>query len=398
MKYEFSHIFRRNQGSPQTAPTHEGEILFLFIGGIHQLLHLAPVAAAMARQYPDARINCLYRDDETGEMLQEIRRSKSAWSMQITACPPPGWSTNLGRWLRRPAIEKLPLLYKIARKHRAAQAVVVPERTSTRLRKMGMVDARLIHFRHGAGDRAPRSESRLSTFDLIVVPGQKDIDRAVTQHGVDHTRLRQCGYVKLDYLSKAAQRGHHRLFPDQRPVVLYNPHFDPKISSWHDARQVIEIFSRQDRYNLIVAPHIRISERLSAQQIATWNALSVPGRIIVDLHSRKMVDMSYVLASDIYLGDVSSQLYEFLYQPRPVAFLNSHLVNWVDNPRYAGWHLGSVADHVDDILVAIDEAVRNHARKSMDQIAAVENAFGEWSDATMRGAKIVGNYLGLRST
>ena len=391
------HVFSYDSGDDrfEPAPARHGEILFLFIGGMHQPLHLAPVAAAMARLYPDVQVTCLYRDQETGEMLAEVRRSMRAWSMAIAASSPPRWSGAIGRWLHRPSIEKLPLLFGIARRHRDVRAIVVPERTSTHLRKMGMADTPLIHFRHGAGDRAPRSEHRLKSFDLIVVPGEKDIDRAIRQQNIEPERLRQCGYVKLDYLAQLRGRERPRLFPDQRPIVLYNPHFDPRISSWHDAREVIEIFARQDRYNLIVAPHIRISEQLSARKIADWKALAVPGRIIVDLHSRNMVDMSYVQASDIYLGDVSSQLYEFLYKPRPATFLSSHQVDWADDPRYAGWRLGAVTNHVADVISAVDRAVAGQAEQIESQKAAVREAFGDWQGACVRGAEIVGAFLGL---
>ena len=397
MKQVFSHNFGQNRDAVHENISREGEILFLFIGGMHQVLHLAPVAAAMTQEYPDTQISCLYRDHETGDMLRDVRRSMRAWTMKIAASSPPRWSSLLGRWLNRPAMEKLPLLLKIARDHRYARAVVVPERTSSRLRKMGMANTRLIHFRHGAGDRAPQSEERLKAFDLIVVPGEKDIDRAITDQNIDRNRLRKCGYIKLDYLSQVGAQGPRRLFADERPVVLYNPHFDPRLSSWLDARRVIDDFSKQDRYNLIFAPHIRISERLSAQEVAEWNALSVPGKIIVDLHSRKMVDMSYLLSSDIYLGDVSSQLYEFLYKPRPVAFLNTHGVDWIGNSRYAGWHLGTVANRPEDVLAAINQAVVAQPTKIEEQLAAVANAFGEWRGASSRGAQLVGAFLGLRS-
>ncbi|BAV63774.1 hypothetical protein SCLO_1007340 [Sphingobium cloacae] len=208
--------------------------------------------------------------------------------------------------------------------------------------------------------------------------------------------MRQCGYVKLDYLARTRRKEYPRLFADgRRPVVLYNPHFDPKISSWRDAQRLIEIFAGQDHYNLIVAPHIRISEGMTAHEMAEWHALAVPGRIIIDFHSRKMVDMSYVLASDIYLGDVSSQLYEFLHEPRPVAFLNSHQVHWADDPRYAGWRLGSVATDADNILDTIHQAVMEHPGRIEDQEAAVDNAFGDWRGASVRGAEAIGTFLGL---
>jgi hypothetical protein len=372
----------------------KGEIVFLFIGGAHQLFHLAPVAASLARLCPDLRVTCVHQDDATGRMLRDVRANMGARALRIDRIDPPRWVDRAARLLNRPSLRKLPLLRRIARRYHDALAIVSPERTSAWLRRLGMADARLIHFRHGAGDRSPRSEKRLDAFDLIVLPGDKDVARAVHRHGIDRTKLRRCGYVKLDYLAQHGTGQAARLFGDDRPVVLYNPHFDPRLSSWADAQAVIDAFARQDRYNLVMAPHIRLGANLSEAERKRWRAMAVPGRIIVDLESDRLVDMHYVLAADIYLGDVSSQLYEFLARPRPVAFLNSHGVDWRADQRYAGWHLGVVADRPASVIDAIDDAVAAHPARLADQQAAVTHAFGTWHGAADRGARIVAHYLG----
>ena len=60
----------------------------------------------------------------------------------------------------------------------------------------------------------------------------------------------------------------------------------------------------------------------------THGARAVAGRVIVDLDSHRLNDMTYTNAADIYLGDVSSQVYEFSTQPRPCVFINAHGVAW----------------------------------------------------------------------
>src|SRR3546814_4838208 len=74
------------------------------------------------------------------------------------------------------------------------------------LRLMGLSRTLFIHFRHGAGDRAPRSEKRLKAFDLIVEPGIKDVRRAIAVQHIDPARLRSCGYVKLDFIARRGPR------------------------------------------------------------------------------------------------------------------------------------------------------------------------------------------------
>jgi CDP-glycerol glycerophosphotransferase (TagB/SpsB family) len=180
-----------------------------------------------------------------------------------------------------------------------------------------------------------------------------------------------------------------KLFANSQPTVLYNPHFDTTISSWNAAETVIERFREDGRYNLIVAPHIRIAEDMDDAERARWMAMAEDDRIIVDLSSDRLIDMTYVRAADIYLGDMSSQLYEFLAEPRPVAFVNTHMAEWRDDPRYAGWHLGEVAELPGSLMPTIDAAIANHAKVIGRQREAVTRAFGEIDGACERAAHIV---------
>ena len=103
------------------------------------------------------------------------------------------------------------------------------------------------------------------------MPGEKDIERAVGKHQIEPGKLRQGGYVKLDYLRNLPAPT-HSLFNNERRTIIYNPHFDPAISSWPVARKVIDTILADDRYNLIVAPHIRIAENMSADERADCDA------------------------------------------------------------------------------------------------------------------------------
>jgi len=367
---------------------HRGDVVMLFLGGAHQLLHLAPVAAALSRMTPRTRVTCIASDAHTAQLLGEVRDRTGSPNMLIEMVETPRWGRTLATFFHRHSIEKLALLAKLARRLSTAQAIVTPERTSAWLRVLGLTKAKMIHFRHGAGDRAPSSEKRLKAFDLIVVPGDKDIERAVGKHHIDRSRLRSGGYVKLDYL-RHMPAPQSRLFDNDRPTVLYNPHFDTKISSWNVAETVIDRFKADGRYNLIVAPHIRVAEDMDDAERDRWVAMAETDRVIVDLTSDRLIDMTYVHAADIYLGDMSSQLYEFLAEPRPVAFINAHMTDWHDDPRYAGWHLGEVAEQPGSLIAAIDAAVARHAHVIDRQRDAVLRAFGQIDGACERAANIV---------
>lgn len=364
------------------------EVVFLFIGGPHQVPHLAPVAAELSRLRRDLDVTCLYYDEATAEMLQTVRRSYGDPPLRLERIHLPAVARPFAGLMRRRSLLKGPLLWQIAMRARHAAAVLTPERTSAALRYLGLHDRLMIHFRHGAGDRAPRSERRLHAFDLIVVPGEKDRERAHKAHGIPLERICVAGYVKLDWLSRCGGEI-MAPFDDGRPVVVYNPHFDAGISSWPQAEQVLAAFAAQDRFNLIFAPHIRLTEDMRRSERARWQRLAVPGRIVVDLGTNRLLDMSYTRAADIYLGDMSSQLYEFLITPRPAAFLNSHKVNWRGDPRYCGWQLGEVAEGVEDLFPALERAIARQSERASTQMEAVGHAFGDYRDAISHGAAII---------
>jgi hypothetical protein len=368
------------------------EICFIFIGGTHQIYHLAPVAAEISRRNCGFSVRCVCADAEAEAALRAIAARMAAGAMDIRRIDVPWIARLVMRVTGRKSGGKRPILAAMRWRARHARAIVVPERTSAILRKMGWRRA-LIHFRHGAGDRAPASEARLDAFDLIVVPGEKDVQRAVEQ-GIDPSRLRVGGYVKLDYL-RLAPPAHELLFDNGRPTVMYNPHFDSSISSLDMAREVIERFRGQERYNLVFAPHVRGVENMPAAEREALLSLALPGRVIVDLGSPDLFNMRYTQAADLYLGDMSSQLYEFLSVPRPVAFINAHGVDWQDDPRHAGWHLGEVADGADAVMDTVARAFAGHSQKVEAQVEAVKYAFGDHEGAIGRAADILLEFLSV---
>src|SRR3546814_11439548 len=76
----------------------------------------------------------------------------------------------------------------------------------------------------------------------------------------------------------------------------------------------------------------------------------------IDLGSVRSIDMSYTMAADIYLGDVSSQLSEFMLKPRPCLFLNPRGTNWKNDANYLSWTLGPVIPGTEELEKGIEEA------------------------------------------
>ena len=87
--------------------------------------------------------------------------------------------------------------------------------------------------------------------------------------------------------------------------------------------------------------------------------------------------MSYTRAADLYVGDVSSQIHEYLVTPKPCLFLDAHGVNWRGNPDYAMWGFGEVCASVDGAMAAIGTAATRHGEFAEIQRAAVADALGD---------------------
>jgi hypothetical protein len=91
-------------------------------------------------------------------------------------------------------------------------------------------------------------------------------------------------------------------------VVLYAPHFDRTLSSWHRlGPDLLERLVADQRFNVIFAPHARLRSTLGSEELARIERCASP-HVHVDLGSARSYDMTYTRAADIYLGDVSSQV------------------------------------------------------------------------------------------
>lgn len=178
--------------------------------------------------------------------------------------------------------------------------------------------------------------------------------------------------------------------------MLYNPHFDPSLSSWPlIGRRVLDHFARSTRYNLVFAPHIRLFDAPTQAKYAAFREYRKLAHMRIDLGSERCVDMTYTLGADLYLGDVSSQVVEFLTRPRPCLFLNPRRLAWQDDPSFRFWHLGLVLEEVGELDAALERAVRIHPELARRQRDYLRDSLGlvEPGQSGARGADAIVAYL-----
>lgn len=331
--------------------THIPTIHVPAIGGQHQFAHFLPVAFELAESH-GCRVLVFTPSHGDAHKIAELAESlgRPVPDMVIMKLPR---RTNA---MVPDAARKLAMLLTYASRIRDCDAILCAERTSTILKRLPGRCPPLFHIPHGAGDRAVGFENRFEFFDKVFVSGAKDRDRLLLQGCVAPEDCVVGGSVKLGTMIQLGL-GRPPLFANDRPVILYNPHFDRRMGTGETmARRLVETVCAGGKYNLVIAPHVRMARGWSDRRKARWQALEVPERVIVDLGSDRSSDMSYTLAADLYVGDVSSQVYEYLVRPRPCLFVNGHGADWQDNPDYAMWRFGTVIEPDEDLPRAIELA------------------------------------------
>jgi hypothetical protein len=364
----------------------------------HQVPHCAPYAFELSRRHPQHEVLIACSTDAELEFARSIGELYPGHD-----CQPVRLRAGLVNRIVDPLLSrwwtfsrKTSVLRNNLPFFESLDVLVSPERHCVKLRKMLRSDLKFIHTRHGAGDREGSFDERLQDFDLTLVPGKKTAARLLDLGYARPDQLAVAGSCKLE-VGQALQRDVSRLFDNDRPVVLYAPHFDRSVSSWWSmGRGVLDYFASSTKYNLIFAPHVLLLKRRVKYRARLPRIPSGLPHIHVDTGSTASVDMSYTNAADIYLGDVSSQVYEFVERPRPCIFLNATGADWRDDPHYLHWTMGEVIDDVSAQLgPALDRAFDSHSRYRARQEELV--AYTYESDASLaaaqRGADAIAAFL-----
>lgn len=320
---------------------------FLAISQAHQYLHWLPAALRLARE-PGVEVTVLGTTDAG---LDYIRSYDPQRLLRLDKLWVP-WSRADGLFIPPPRRQALLINYARIRRF---PILVTTENTSAILRRLPGFRSRLVLIKHGAGDREGSYNPKHALFDLILTNGEKH-RQALLQRGLaTPERCIVTGNAKLELIRPPSP-----IFANGRPLALYNPHFDPKLSSW--LRHGAEILAEMERipdWNFVIAPHVKLRG-------GPKGTASAPN-ILIDPGSPRSIDMSYTQAADVYIGDVSSQVYEFIQRPRPCIFLNLDRVDWERNPAYANWHLGQVIEDIAELPAAL-----HHARSRQPEYEEVQ--------------------------
>lgn len=363
-------------------------VVFPYFGQLHQVFHSLPIAAQLAMRHAEIEVHAAGATPAHVDFLRELlaRHAPGAPVTVDALARPLAWDRSGS---------KKRTMYKNRTYLRGFDAIVTPERTSLFMRRIGVGGARMIWTRHGAGDRAIGFARDICQFDYVLLAGRKIEQRLLGAGLIRDGHYTTGVYAKFDWLM--TPREPRRWFDNDRPTVLYNPHFEPELSSWPvHGEAILDFFARSERYNLIFAPHVRLFDPPTARRQRAFDRFRDCAHLRIDLGSVHSIDMSYVRAADLYLGDVSSQVAEFVARPRPCVFVNAHGVDWRDDPSYAFWRLGQVIDDEGALATALATAFERPDRFAEAQVAYVADTFGiePGAASAARGADAIADFLG----
>jgi hypothetical protein len=391
-------------------------ILFLFNhDAAHQAAHIAGIMAQLALHHPGIRVIAACGTSEIEDFIRSLLPPKAAEVVEWQALPvPPAINAALSPLNRIAPVKRLARLRYNQELFASVDIVVSTERTCLRVkRKLGSRAPKFAYVPHGSGDRNVAYHPELKQFDIMLLSGQKLIDE-MEAHGI--AQPEQChliGYPKFDTIDRRATR---RFFDNDNPVFLYNPHFDPLLSSYYDnGIAILDYFAKQaDRFNLIFAPHVMLFRKaihISPEYRTVRRRPDIPERFLgcanirIDTNSPLLFDMSYTLAADAYIGDMSSQVYEFLIRRRPCFFIDTHSEklggsahNQSSQPvlPYAFWGNGAVVKTAHELFKLLPDwqAIGAQYRSAQDALFTYTIDDDPAAASTRRGADALALYLG----
>jgi hypothetical protein len=364
---------------------------FLFLDTMAHFYHAAPTAFELSSN-PAYDVHLYISSQTNWNLLQELSLLYPDNQCHFNFVQ----SSLIQRWMDYFKKRPFPKIASVQKNHLkdflSCDALVTTDKNMHLLNDHNK-DHKILTFclHHGPAHRDYVLSTDFAQFDCNLLGGNAAYNYMYSSGLFTKDQLRVVGYPKFDITLRNDPR---KFFKNENLTVIYNPHDDPKISSWHTwGLDILDFFYRHPQYNLIFAPHIQL---FAKQNISISEKYTQAKNIRVDLGSRASCDMSYTRSADIYLGDMSSQYYEFLANPKPCIFLNPKGVQWENDFQYRAWHLGDVIekDNLKDLKMTLDTAQERHSVYKDKQNEIVNDVFYITDEpAAKRAAKVISEFL-----
>ena len=348
-------------------------VYFLFINGPHHVHHLIIPALTFASIQNQFKTVLVSGSAINTKIIKETKKSYPYAKFELIEISPP--LRYKFRWYKKTKLYPPPYhaFKKIAYILRKSLAIVSTSHLIPQLAKKYRIKRPIIFYLyHGVGTRAYSFEQSQGSFDYLLIPGQYYMDRLINEGICREEQLTIVGHPKFDWLNNKKINS-VRLFNNNNPTFYYNPHWELKLSSFLKWQSIIiNFFKKNNKYNLIFAPHPLIMHNSINRGYSLHNHNAE--NIITDYDSEKLLDGTYLKNSDVYIGDVSSMIiYWIRIKERPCIFINAHNINWKENESYTMWRCGSVIDNPKHLSNSIHSSLTN--KPFLDEQKKIKNHY-----------------------
>ena len=347
------------------------KVAFIYFDDLHHILHFIGVAAELSKN-DNIRVDILTYSSEHKYLkhLIELLKADNINLIEVKTYKIRQWIDKIKKRKRPSPLFLTKHNKKIMKSY---DFLVFTDFKTIYFNKNNKT--KFIYLSHGSGDRAyGYNIPKLEEFDLLLLAGKKILNRILNE-GLKNKNYKIVGYPKFDIA--IVEQKNESIFKNNNKTILYNPHNSRKLSSWYkNGNEILEFFYTQKEYNLIFAPHINLfnDKKYLSPKILNKKYFNAKN-ILMDLGSEKSSNMSYTLSADVYIGDVSSQVYEFIFKSRPCLFINSNKIKWTNDPNYLHWSLGKVLSDVSKLKNELNKLEKTHQKFKQIQTELFQDTF-----------------------
>ncbi len=234
---------------------------------------------------------------------------------------------------------------------------------------------------HGVSDKNYVESKKILRYDLLLVPGQKHIDKFKRAKLYKHPeRFKIVGYPKFDDIINNKKKV-KPVFENNNPTILYaptwisqnsgikmkfSPYGESSLPVW--GKKIIKAFSDKN-WNLIIKYHSRINNNATGIYSEIENYIK---RLNLQDRVKTVWDSditTYMKQADILISDISAVCYEWFHFDKPIIFANpapEHYKPSTDifSNTYA-WNAGDVIYKESDIIPFIEKNLQGDEFKEI---------------------------------
>ncbi len=370
------------------------KVAFLYLYGLHQLYHSAMIAMELSLLDPDIEVLCLSCNKDHTEALNKIKALYPESKTTIIQLRQPFRYRFLN--FKKKSYPSVNAMIKIAKKYlkNTDYILTTSHGTPKMLAKNNITKPILVYQYHGCGDRKYGFDPGFKRFNYMLLPGIYHQKRLLEENIIPEEKTFIVGWPKFDYSLKINQH-RKKLFDNENPVILYTPHWEPKLTSFNKYSEfLLNYFKNNRNYNFVFAPHVLVKHWKTHYGYRTDFSEYESDNIIIDFGSDLSTDGTYLNNSDMYIGDVSSMVYEFIaFKQRPCLFLNAHNVAWKGNVDYRFWDYGPVVENQDEFEKKFKESFSDEKFIDIQRSRIKEYFDLNETGSSLRAAMAIDNIL-----